>query len=350
MNPNLKIEKRILNISFIGSVAFLVAEIIMALVTGSNAVFMDCVFDIADLVMIGPFMVLIPLLYKNETEKKPYGFSQVESLFVLIKAGILITVTVFLGIDSIKIILAGGNEVNAASVAVFELIVSLICVIMYISLSKLNKKYTSPAIKSEVYIWKLDSLSTLGVGLGFIIKHILDTVGYSHIGAYADPIIALVVAVFLLKEPVALFIESVKNLILFAPDEETTNKIRKICSEELEKYGCFISFLDVVKTGRKLWIVAYFVLDKDTVNINKLRKANKEIKQNLQKEFDSINIELVPDIDDLEFEDIKAKHYSRRPDKINYVEKQTEIKKAKKETKQEIKEIKKEIKNTKKNK
>ena len=64
----------------------------------------------------------------------------------------------------------------------------------------------------------------------------------------------------------------------------------------------------------------------------------------MSKEFDSINIELVPDIDELEFEKVKAKNIARRPDKTNYIEKQTEIIRNKKETKKEVKEIKKVIK------
>ena len=45
MNPNLKREKRILNISFIGSFLFLITEIVVAFITKSNAVIMDCVYD-----------------------------------------------------------------------------------------------------------------------------------------------------------------------------------------------------------------------------------------------------------------------------------------------------------------
>ena len=326
MNPNLKIEKRILNISFVGSVIFLIAEVVMALVTGSNAVFMDCVFDIADLIMIGPFMLLIPLLYKNETEKRPYGFSQVESLFVLIKASVLIAATVFLGVDSIKLIVSGGNEVDAGIVAVFELLVSLICVIMYLCLNRLNKKYTSPSVQTEVYIWKLDSLSTLGVGLAFILKCVLDNIGLSSIGNYIDPVIALVLAIFLLKEPVSLFWQSIKNLVLFAPDEETTSNIRMICSKVLEKYDCYINFLDIVKTGRKYWIVVYFVVDKDLISIDKLRKINSLISKELDKEFDSVSIELIPEIEKVKFEDVKRKSIARRPDKINYIENKTTVK------------------------
>lgn len=326
MNPNLKIEKRILNISFVGSVIFLIAEVVMALVTGSNAVFMDCVFDIADLIMIGPFMLLIPLLYKNETEKRPYGFSQVESLFVLIKASVLIAATVFLGVDSIKLIASGGNEVDAGIVAVFELLVSLICVIMYLCLNRLNKKYTSPSVQTEVYIWKLDSLSTLGVGLGFILKCVLDNIGLSSIGNYIDPVIALVLAVFLLKEPVSLFWQSIKNLVLFAPDDETTSRIRMICSKILEKYDCYINFLDIVKTGRKYWVVVYFVVDKDLISIDKLRKINSLISKELDKEFDSVSIELIPEVEKVKFEDVKRKSIARRPDKINYIENKTTVK------------------------
>ena len=67
-DTNLKIEKKILNLSFIGSVLFLLSEIGFAIWTGSKAVLMDCVYDLADLAMIGPFMLLVPLLYKKETE------------------------------------------------------------------------------------------------------------------------------------------------------------------------------------------------------------------------------------------------------------------------------------------
>lgn len=321
MDQKLKIEKRILNISLIGSIAFLVAEIILALITKSNAVITDCIYDIADLIMIGPFILLIPLLYKNETEKKPYGFSQIESLFVLIKSGLLIGVTIFLIINGIETILDGGNQVDAGAVAIFELIVSAICVIMYIVLSKLNKKYTSPSIKAEVYIWKLDAISTLGVGLAFILKLILDKTSMHVIGPYIDPSIAILLALLLLKEPLGIFIESLKNLVLFAPNEETTEKIRKICEEELSKYDCYINFLDIIKTGRKIWIQIYFVLEKNTISIEKMRELNKSLKEKLTKEFDSINVELIPDLDEVNIEKLKTKEVSRRPDKLNYVNK-----------------------------
>lgn len=316
MNPNLKREKQILNISFIGSILFLLAEIVMAIITGSNAVFMDCVFDIADLVMIGPFLLLIPLLYKKETEKRPYGFSQVESLFILIKSGLLVGITVFLIFESLSTIISGGNEVDAGVIAIFELAVSFTCVLMYFILNKLSKKFSSPSIKAELYIWKLDALSTLGVGAAFVVKLILDKTSFSFVGPYVDPGIAIVLAVLLLKEPIGLFIESIKSLVLFAPDSETSNKIRSICESKLNEYDCYVNFLDIIKTGRKIWVEVYFVVDKDLISIKKLKKINSEIMQDLKVHYDHVYVELIPDVDEVKPEVLDK--MNRRPDKINY--------------------------------
>lgn len=73
----LKYEKYIMNISMIGSVLFMIAEGVMAFWTRSHSILMDCIFDLTDLIMIGPFLLLVPLLYKPVTERRPYGFAQV---------------------------------------------------------------------------------------------------------------------------------------------------------------------------------------------------------------------------------------------------------------------------------
>lgn len=96
----LKYEKYIMNISLIGSVLFMIAEGVMAFWTRSHSILMDCIFDLTDLIMIGPFLLLVPLLYKPVTERRPYGFAQVESLFVVIKYSVLLAITVRLVWDN----------------------------------------------------------------------------------------------------------------------------------------------------------------------------------------------------------------------------------------------------------
>lgn len=321
MNANLRLEKRILNISFVGSSLFLIAEIILMFVTKSNAIFMDLVYDVADLVMIGPFLLLIPLLYKPVTEDRPYGFSQVESLFIMIKSGLLVLVTGYLIYESFMTIVSGGNHVNASIIAGFELIASVICIVMFFSLSRMSKGYTSPSIKAELYIWKLDAMSTMGVGLAFLLMTFLKNTGLSFVGPYLDPAIAIVLAILLLKEPIGLFVESVKSLVLFSPDEEIIDDIRKVCESHLEESDCYINFLDIIKTGRKLWVEVYFVTNKDLISITKLKKVHKDILDELSSSFDGLHVELIPDVEEAKEDNLKKMKNSRRPDKVHYISK-----------------------------
>ena len=115
IRDRLAIEKRILRLSFMGSVFFILAEGVMAWYTHSHSLWTDCLFDSADLVMIGPFMVLVPLLYKPVTEKHPYGYAQVESLFLLVKYSVLLALTCNLMVENIKLLFHGGHEVDAVS-------------------------------------------------------------------------------------------------------------------------------------------------------------------------------------------------------------------------------------------
>lgn len=300
VEDSLRLEKRILKISFAGSAAFLLAECIMAFITGSHAVLMDCVYDIADIVMLGPFMVLVPLLYKPVTEKRPYGFSQVESLFIIIKCGLLIFITAQLIIESVQMILEGGHIVNAGVIAAFELVISACCVTMYIVLSHLNKKYSSPTIKAEIYIWKLDALSTVGVGAAFLVQLVLQKTPLAWISPYVDPGIAIIMAIILLKEPIAMFIEGVKNLVLFAPNKEVVDHVKEVADSCLQKYKFEINFLDMIKTGRKIWIEIYILQEEDLISVKDLKRAHDEIMAVLEKEYNNVYIELIPEIENMQ--------------------------------------------------
>ena len=284
-DKKLKTERKILNLSLTGSILFLLAEIFFAIYTGSKAVLMDCVYDIADLVMIGPFIVLVPLLYKPMTERKPYGFAQVESLFVLIKYCILLGVDVVLVLKCVKTILSGGNEVDANVLAVFELAVSAGCVIMYLILTRFQKKYSSPSIKAELFIWKLDALSTLGVGCAFVLNLILMRTSLSFICPYVDPGIAIM-----------------------------------------------ITAIEVIKTGRKIWAEIYFLPAGNTIDLVRLKELDRRINDTAKAEFDSVYIDLLPDMEEyrvVPVEEVKA----RRNELIRYMEEEDERKALKEERK-----------------
>lgn len=297
LKQNLKSEKRILRISFVGSAVFLLSECAAAFFTHSQAVLMDCIYDIVDLAMLGPFMILVPKLYRPVTEKWPYGFAQIESLFILIKCGLLLFLDIQLLTDSVQLILDGGHLINAGAVAAFELFISVSCMLMYFILRYLNKKFSSPTVSAELYIWKLDAYSTGGVGAAFLIQILLQHMNITWITPYIDPAIAIIMAVILIKEPVTMIWDALKSLILLAPKEEVVEHIRSLTNEILYKYDFDMDFLDIVKTGRKVWIDVYVTHKDDMISIRALRGAHDEIVKKIKQEYEDVFVELIPEID-----------------------------------------------------
>ena len=291
----LKIEKKILRLSFLGSLLFIIAEGVMAWITHSHSLLTDCLFDAADLVMIGPFLVLVPLLYKPVTEKHPYGYSQVESLFLLVKYSVLLALTCNLLVENVKLLVLGGHEVNAGKIAVFEFLVCIGCAAMYLVLNHYSKKYESETIKAELYMWKLDVVSSLGVAVAFVVQVLLLHTKLHFLTPYIDPAVAAVMAILLIREPVVVIFQSIKNLVLFAPEEEVLNQIRSIVDKHMKDYPYEVTFLDVIQTGRKIWVEVYIGNQTDVIHISILHQVRDEIKQELKHKYDQVYIEIIPD-------------------------------------------------------
>lgn len=294
----MKNEKRIMNISLIGSILFMLSEGIMAYLTKSHSLLMDCIFDVTDLIMIGPFLLLVPLLYKPVTEKRPYGFSQVESLFVVIKYCVLLAITVRLVWDNILAILHGGRQVDGGRIAFFELAVCLGCLIIYLLLHYFSRRYASLTIKAEIYIWKLDVISSLGVSIAFFVQMILHRTDYARLAAYIDPAVAIVMACLLLVEPVKMILSNLKSLVLFAPEEEIMDMIRHVAEHHMDKVHYDIEFLDVIQTGRKTWVEIYMTSHNNLINTKILLQLRNEIREELKKSFDQVYVELIPSLPD----------------------------------------------------
>lgn len=295
-----KREEKLLRFSFICSLLFTVTEIAMAALLHSYSILMDGVFDVADLILLGPFLVLVPLLYKPVTERRPYGYAQVESLFLIIKYGALLAVIIVMIYKNIRQILAGGHVVSFNSVGTYEMIIGFLCVAVYLFLRKKSGPQITPTIQAELFLWKQDIAGSLGVSAAFFSEILLRHTQARVILPYIDSVVAIVMALFLIREPIRSLMNGFRNLVLFAPDAETMEHIREIVDRALENHPYTCSFLDVIQTGRKIWIEVYIVPDRvtDTIDLRRWAAVRSHIEMDLRGEFQQVYVELIPDIPD----------------------------------------------------
>ena len=216
-----KREKSVMSVSLYGNVVFVVIELIMAIATGSQAVLLDAVYDGVEFFMLLPSVFLIPLLYRPSNEQHPFGYMQLETLFVVIKGITMTAVTFGLIFNNIHLMLHGGHIVSFHTIAGFEMFACILSVIVTIYLRIKNKNLHSPLITMELQGWQIDSVISLGMAFAFLLPLMIPFAWFDRVTPYLDQIITILLSVIMIQTPVRTVITGIRDLMLIPPEEET---------------------------------------------------------------------------------------------------------------------------------
>lgn len=286
-------EKRILLLSFTAGLAFAVTELIFSILSHSQSVLMDAVYDASELIFIALILFLTPLFYKPISEKHPYGFFQIESIFMIIKGFMMLSVTVSVAIEIIESTLAGGGRVNELSISIFQLILGLISIFIFIIMKKMNNSVSSPTVDAELIGWKIDIFYSIGMSIAFFASMFFENTPLSFISPYFDQIMAVIVILLTIPDSIKLLWNAIKDVFLFSPDEEIVNQIKEVCTEIMKKIHFEPIFFDITKTGRHMWVSVYFKIDNDILNTNDLKITSEKIKNEIDNIFENCTCELI---------------------------------------------------------
>lgn len=286
-------EKTILRLSFVAGLAFALVELIFAIYSHSQSALTDAVYDASELVFIALLLFLTPLFHKPVSEKHPYGYFQLESIFLIVKGVMMLSVTLGVVVEVIESALSGGNPVNDLQVSLFQLCLGAASVVIYVIMRGVNKNSSSPTVEAELMGWRLDIGYSLGMSLAFFASSFLVKTPLAFIAPYFDQIIAVLVMVFMLPESVKMLWSSVRDIFLFSPDEELVEQIKQICTESMEDYAFSPVFFDITRTGRHLWIAVYFKVSSATLAVEQLKKATEEVNQKISSQLEECTCELI---------------------------------------------------------
>ena len=286
-------EKTILRLSFVAGLAFALVELIFAIYSHSQSALTDAVYDASELVFIALLLFLTPLFHKPVSEKHPYGYFQLESIFLIVKGVMMLSVTLGVVVEVIESALSGGHPVDDLQVSLFQLCLGVASVVIYVIMRGVNKNSSSPTVEAELLGWRLDIGYSLGMSLAFFASSFLVKTPLAFIAPYFDQIIAVLVMVFMLPESVKMLWSSVRDIFLFSPDEELVEQIKQICTESMENYAFSPVFFDITRTGRHLWVAVYFKVSSATLAVKQLKKATEEVNQKISSQLEECTCELI---------------------------------------------------------
>lgn len=286
-------EKQILRISFVSGLIFAIVELIFAIYSHSQSVLTDAVYDASELVFIALLLFLTPLFYKPVSEKRPYGYFQIEPIFVIIKSVMMLSVTMGVLAEIIDSALSGGNAVNNTQISIFQFVLGVISILIFAIMKRLNENLTSPTVAAELMGWKLDIAYSMGMSLAFFASLYLKHTPIAFIAPYFDQVIAIVVMIMMLPKSIKVLWNAAKEVFLFSPEEEFVDEIKELCNPVLKDYRFLPVFYDITKTGRHLWIAIYFEIETKNLAVDDLGAALKSINEKTKEKYRECSCELI---------------------------------------------------------
>ena len=292
-----KKEKEAICFSLIAGIVLLIIEIIMSVITDSKAMLTDALYDSIDIIIVILTLFLIKLYNTPISEKKPFGFSQLESFFLLVKTFMILALNISIIINAIISILSGGKEIDIIAVSLFQFMLFIGNLIIWLIIRNFNKKVNSPTIKTEVIAWKFDMVYSFGMAFAFFVIKFLENTIFKNIIPYFDQVVVIISSIVMLPELFKVLKENITSVLLFAPNKVLTDGIKKIIEKHLLNYNMEILHYDIIKTGRKTWISIYFKVPNNIVDIMQLKEITIKCSKELNEKIGNIYFELVPDVE-----------------------------------------------------
>lgn len=255
------------------NVVITVAEIIGGLVSNSLALLSDAVHNLGDTFAILLAYVANNISKRDATEKKTFGYKRIEILAALLNAVILIVITIFLFVEAYHRFMDPEpiRGLIMFAVAVIGLLANLIAVLL------LKKDSGKNLNIRAAYLHLLgDTISSVAVIAGSVLI-------YFYKIYWIDPLVTLLIGIYILKEAFVVLKEAVDILMQGTPSSIDVTEV----VSEIEKIS-IVSNIHHVHTwkldDKQIHFECHADLNEDIV-ISKADSVRGEIEQILQNKF-----------------------------------------------------------------
>ena len=226
MNDTVLREKQITKTSLIGIIAniFLAGfKALVGLISGSIAIVLDAVNNLTDALSSVITIAGIKLAKRKPDNEHPFGHGRVEYFSAIIISGIVLAAGIMSFIESVKKII----NPEMPDYTTMTIIIVAVAVVVKLLLGRYVKaqgeKYNSEALVASGADASFDAIISSSTLLGAFITLIF------HITV--DGIIGAIIAVFIIKAGIELFMDAIGSVMGARPDSETTKAIKQTIRE-----------------------------------------------------------------------------------------------------------------------
>jgi len=224
MNSKTKIAR----LSVASNTLLIVMKLVVGIISGSVSIISEAIHSSMDLIAAIIAFFSVSVSDNPPDSRHPYGHGKVENISGVIEAILILVAAIWIIIEAVKKLLGEAVELESIWIgALIMLISAVVNTIVSRQLYKVARETNSVALEADALHLKTDVYTSAGVAIGLSLIMVTGI-------KWLDPIIAILVAVFILRESYILLSKAFSPLIDTAwGDEEIIGLERKLSTMDV---------------------------------------------------------------------------------------------------------------------
>ncbi|MCX6334180.1 MAG: cation diffusion facilitator family transporter [Bacteroidia bacterium] len=275
MNAKVKTAR----LSIISNTLLIIMKVAVGILSGSVSIISEAIHSAMDLVAALIAFFSVKVSDNPPDSEHPYGHGKVENISGVIEAVLIFIAAALIIIEAIKKLM--GAEIELENLWVGSLVMAISAVVNIVvsrKLYKVARETKSVALEADALHLKTDVYTSAGVAVGLLLILITDI-------KWLDPVVAILVALFIIKESYELLRRAFWPLLDSAWSEDEVESLEKKLNDMEVNYH----ELRTRMSGNYRFIDIHVELPKDE-SVGDAHKYCDEIEDELMASFDNLNV------------------------------------------------------------
>lgn len=221
MNAKVSIAR----LSIISNTCLIAMKLAVGIISGSVSIISEAIHSSMDLMAAIIAFFSVRVSDNPPDSRHPYGHGKVENISGVVEALLIFVAAVWIITEAVKKLLGASIELDSIGIgSIIMLISAIVNTVVSRKLYKVARETNSVALEADALHLKTDVYTSLGValGLGLIILTGIN---------WLDPVVAILVALFIIRESYILLKRAFTPLLDEAWEEADIDDLEKVLNE-----------------------------------------------------------------------------------------------------------------------
>ncbi len=248
------------HVAIAAAISIFCFSLIAGILSDSIALLLDAAMGLIFLLVAFFVRFIIKRVNQPADHLFNFGYEKYEPLAAVIQNVAIITACAIAIKFAIQDIVHPEDITRYDIPAMASSLAGMIAIAMSFYLRKVSIATRSSVLKTASTQWLADGILSFGMLLGFLFGIAARKLGYGYITPYVDPVMAVILALLLIKLPIKDIKKSLWELLDAAPTQDVQQAIRRIIDHH-KGQSLGIHRLRLRRAGKKVFLEICFLAD-----------------------------------------------------------------------------------------